>query len=124
MYHTYIHILEESADLKSQRIVFSLDLAGIRWRAQFTTCTIGARDGASSWGHGKAKDAWNYDIKVYYIYNIYIYIILCIFIYMVYIYMVYIVYVYIYMFFVLYTSVFHFWSFGHIVVLNPMRIIF
>ena len=44
----------------------------------------------------------------------------------VYIYMVYIVYVYIYiyMFFVLYTSVFHFWSFGHIVVLNPMRIIF
>lgn len=32
--------------------------------------------------------------------------------------------VYIDMFFVLYTSVFHFWSFGHIVVLNPMRIIF
>ena len=51
---------------------------------------------------------------------VYIYIV-SIYIYMVYIYSI---CVYIDMFFVLYTSVFHFWSFGHIVVLNPMRIIF
>ena len=63
--------------------------------------------------------------NILYIYNImYIYIhSLYIYIYMVYIY-IYSICVYIDMFFVLYTSVFHFWSFGHIVVLNPMRIIF
>ena len=90
----HIYIFWKNPRTFSQRIVFSLDLAGIRWRAQFTTCTIGARDGASSWGHGKAKDAWNYDIKTYSIY-----IILCIFIYIVSIYIygiyIYIVYVYI-----------------------------